>query len=141
MSWKVTFNLRIEPSTLRIIRKLAAEAAKAEGMSSIELNAFELAVGEALTGAYYTHGPDAPLEVEMEFDGLSLIITLRSNGSASTEESIEPVQSPRQLEPEPAYLTPEGRLSLLQHLVDRVEIIRADSSGQPTVLRLRKKLL
>jgi hypothetical protein len=132
LSWKVTFRLRADPPVLRIIRKLAAEAARAEGLSSTESAAVEVAVGETLAAAYHTYGAGSAIELELEFDGLGLVITLHDHDKSSAEAA---------LSEEGPLKEPGRRLHLIRQLVDKAEVLKTGSPGPRGGIRLRKKVL
>lgn len=134
MAWTLSLKLTTEPQVLRIVRKLVASAATAEGASVIDASDIEVAVGETLMNAHFHAygGEPGSLSVTVEFDGLRLAVTVSDNGKAVAERPTVPTTLP-----------PPGRgrgLYLIGQLMDKVEVIPSGTGRPGLAVRMAKRV-
>ncbi len=134
MSWMLTIELRAEPATVRLVRKLLAAAARFEGASELEAHLIEVAVGEVLASGRSgnENSVSGSVSVNVELRGDRFIVSIAKDRDAPTQTSIHG-------DPEDDYALGWG-LHVIAQVMDEVEIRQPVKTGQTLELRLVKRI-
>lgn len=133
--WKATFQLFHHPESVRLARLFVTPMALLAGFEGDTVRDIQVAVAEAVSNAYlhaYGGGPTGRIEVDVEFDGSSLIVGIHDSGRPVTHRLTVPEGLP-----------PSGRggrgLYIMARLMDIVEI-RQGRRGRGTLVVMKKRV-
>lgn len=133
--WRAIFQLFHHPESVRLARTFVAPVARLAGFESDTVRDIQVAVAEAVGNAYlhaYRGGPTGRIEVDVEFDGSSLTISIHDSGRPVTHRLTVPEGLP-----------PSGQggrgLYVMAKLMDIVEI-RQGRRGRGTSVVMKKRV-
>jgi anti-sigma regulatory factor (Ser/Thr protein kinase) len=134
MPTKLTLRFDIDLTSLRIIRRLAADVVREQGGSAEAASAMETVAGELLTNAFEHayHHQSGPLEIILLYDRTKIEFTIHDDGEPVTDAPMIPKSLPP---------GPRGRgLYLVGQLTDEAEVLHPRDDNRGVAVRVVKYL-
>ena len=130
---RLTIEILVDPQLIRVVRKVGHLVALEAGFGAAQGSDVEVALGEALSNAFFHayRGSPGPVHIEIIVESGELTLLVRDEGPALAAPP-----------PVPATLQEAvGRsLYLMANLMDGMDLVHPAEAGRGTLVRLVKRL-